>query len=248
MTKDDTLVLNALDERLASWGLSMQDRVGIVYFGRECAGAPCFWYERGGIFFRRKANVKKLIETREMKLAGVHNYQNACAAAAMAWSRDIAPEVIADGLYAFGGLPHRLEFVKEYKGVRYYNDSKATTAESVIAAVSSFGQNVRLIAGGRDKGCDFSVARDPIGEYVKSVHLIGEASGRIAKEWKGQSSIAMHASLEEALNAAREAAVGGDVVVLSPGCSSFDMFASYEQRGDVFKSIVEKWTKEESDE
>jgi UDP-N-acetylmuramoylalanine--D-glutamate ligase len=127
--------------------------------------------------------------------------------------------------------------------VRYYNDSKATTAEAVQCAVTTFGRNVHLIAGGRDKGCDFSDITEAVRANARGVYLIGEAASRIATEWKGMTAIFMCDSLESAVKKARDNAKKGDVVVLSPGCSSFDMFASYEQRGEIFKDIVHNFEK-----
>ncbi|HEX7510453.1 MAG TPA: cyanophycin synthetase, partial [Chitinivibrionales bacterium] len=147
---------------------------------------------------------------------------------------------IAEGLARFGGLEHRLEFVADIGGIRYYNDSKSTTAESVACAVGAFEHNVHLIAGGRDKGCDFTVASDAITRHVKSITLIGEAADRMASIWKGKAPISMSVTLTDALEAAVAAAHGGDVVVFSPGCSSFDMFKNFEHRGDVFKQLVRR--------
>ena len=131
-----------------------------------------------------------------------------------------------------------MEFVKEIDGVVYYNDSKATTAESVESAINAFDANVHLIAGGRDKGCNFSSIYDSVKRNVKSVHLMGEAAGRISKEWKGLTEIKKVESLSEALEEIKGRANNGDVVILSPGCSSFDMFSSFEERGNEFKKLV----------
>jgi UDP-N-acetylmuramoylalanine--D-glutamate ligase len=130
--------------------------------------------------------------------------------------------------------------VDEINGVNYYNDSKATTAESVLCAVTAFGRNVHLIAGGRDKGCDFSILKEAIQTNVKGLYLIGEAAGRMSAEWKGLSQIATYESLESAMRAAKNNARPGDVVVLSPGCSSFDMFDNFEHRGQMFAMLVRK--------
>ncbi len=238
MTREDYLVLNAADPLLMAWALEMQDKTAIVFFGRERGDVNCFWYAHETLYARLNNSVHKIIETSDMKLAGEHNYHNACAAAAMAWGAGVSLEAIAAGLSAFGGLRHRLEYVGEIDGVLYYNDSKATTAESVCAAIRAFGPNVFLIAGGRDKGCNFTAARKDVQEHVKNALLIGEAAGRIEKEWKGLTTLTRHTSLREAVEEAHRRAHPGDVVLLSPGCSSFDMFASYEARGDAFVELV----------
>jgi UDP-N-acetylmuramoylalanine--D-glutamate ligase len=240
MTRDDTLVLNAGDERLCTWGEEMKSRTNILYYGRCVEGFACVWHLDGNMYCRRGASNERLLDLRVMKLQGSHNYDNACAAAALALAGRIDTGAVAAGLSEFGGLPHRLEFVGEIDGVRFYNDSKATTAESVVAAVSAFAANVHLIAGGRDKGCDFSMAREAIKNHARSVTLIGEAAERISAEWRGLTDIRIVDSLQEAVHAAHAIAREGDVVVLSPGCSSYDMFRDFEERGDIFKEIVNR--------
>jgi UDP-N-acetylmuramoylalanine--D-glutamate ligase len=238
MNRDDCLTLNAADPRLAAWALEMQDKTNIVFFGEERGDVNCFWVAGESLFARLDNTIVKLLDVKNMKLAGAHNYANAAAAAALAWGAGIDLAPIRAGLVEFAGLPHRLEYVAAKSGVLFYNDSKATTAEAVIAAMRAFGRNVILIAGGRDKGCDFAAARLAVQEHAKSVLLIGEAADRIEKEWRGLTTITRHSTLEEAVESAYERAAENDVVVLSPGCSSFDMFAGYEQRGDAFKAAV----------
>ncbi len=142
---------------------------------------------------------------------------------------------------SFKGLPHRLEFVAEIDGVRWYNDSKSTTAESIDCAVRSFDKGVHLIAGGKDKGCDFSVVGKAVKEYVKSVVLIGEAAARIESQWKGLAPIIRASTLQDAIAKTISSARRGDTVVFSPGCSSFDMFRDFEDRGEQFCLIVRKY-------
>ena len=132
----------------------------------------------------------------------------------------------------------------EINGVRYYNDSKATTAESVLCAVTAFGRNVHLIAGGRDKGCDFSILKEAIRTHAKGVYLIGEAAGTNLQRMERAYAGATFESLELAMRAAKNNARSGDVVVLSPGCSSFDMFDNFEHRGQTFGMIVRKLKEE----
>ncbi|MBD3391246.1 MAG: UDP-N-acetylmuramoyl-L-alanine--D-glutamate ligase [Chitinivibrionales bacterium] len=238
MDTGDCLVLNACDERLREWSLTVQDRTAIVFFGREMGDVDCVWHADGIMYRRHEGAVEKMFDLSDMKLRGGHNRDNAAAAAALAASVGIDTASIARGITGFAGLPHRLEFVREIDGVSYYNDSKATTAESVACAAASFGANVHLICGGRDKGCDFAGIGDVITEHVKTIAVIGEAAERIAREWAGITTLTREDSLEAALLRARGTAAAGDVVLLSPGCSSFDMFSSYIERGDVFKKLV----------
>ncbi|MBN1761389.1 MAG: UDP-N-acetylmuramoyl-L-alanine--D-glutamate ligase, partial [Chitinispirillaceae bacterium] len=136
------------------------------------------------------------------------------------------------------GLPHRLEYIAGNNGVAWYNDSKSTTAESIDCAVRAFPAGVHLIAGGKDKGCDFSVVNEAVSCFVKSIALIGEAAGRMTREWDGLAPIIRAETLEEAVAAAAAKAIPGETVVFSPGCSSFDMFRNYEDRGDRFRETV----------
>ncbi len=238
MSATESLVLNARDDRLVSWALKVRDRTNVVFFGRETGGMRCTWHSGGTLYHRKDNKIHEVFDLREMKLAGTHNYDNACAAAAMAFEAGIDEAYITEGLREFPGLPHRMEFVGEHNGVKYYNDSKATTAESVMCAVTGFDKNVHIIAGGRDKGCDFAALRNAVAEHARQVVLIGEAAERIRREWRGTTEISLAPSLEQAVAHIAQSAAHGDVVVLSPGCSSFDMFANYEQRGDRFRTIV----------
>jgi UDP-N-acetylmuramoylalanine--D-glutamate ligase len=173
-----------------------------------------------------------------MPVKGRHNYENAAAASAIALAAGAAPEHCAAGLAAFTGLPHRLEVAGAYGGVGFYNDSKSTTAESVRVAVTAFEGGVHLIAGGRDKFCDFTVVNDVLARHVKQVILIGEAAGRMENTWRGLVPIRRASTLLDAIEAAARASVPGDSVVMSPGCASFDMFKDYEDRGKQFVQLV----------
>lgn len=238
MGEGDTLVLNAQDEHCVAWAQNMNGKVRIVFFGMDLKDANCVWCFGSHLYSRFNNKVEGIGDISAMKIKGRHNIDNACAAAAMARIAGIDREAITGGISVFTGLPHRMEFVREINGVAYYNDSKATTAESVECAVSAFSRNVHLIAGGKDKGCDFSSIYESVKKKAKSVRLIGEAAGRILKEWKDIADIKKVDSLKEALQEISGVAESGDVVILSPGCSSFDMFSNFEERGNEFKKLV----------
>jgi UDP-N-acetylmuramoylalanine--D-glutamate ligase len=240
----DFVVLNAGDARLVEWAKTLESKTNVLWFGSGPIPSNGVWYENGALFSRVDGKTDCLLDVNEMKLRGVHNYENAAAAATAALLAGTSREAVAQGLLAFPGLEHRLEFVAEINTVRYYNDSKSTTAESVACAVAAFEHNVHLIAGGRDKGCDFSVVDAAIARHVKTIVLIGEAANRMETQWKGKAPIVRAKTLEEAVESAFARAVGGDVVVFSPGCSSFDMFKNFEHRGEVFKQLVRQLTKE----
>ena len=238
MAGEGTLVLNARDAHCVTWAQNMNGNVTIVFFGMDIKDTDCVWCFGSHLYGRFDNKVEGIADISAMKIKGKHNIDNACAAAAMAKIAGIENNAITKGIGEFAGLPHRLEFVREIHGVSYYNDSKATTAESVECAVKAFSSKVHLIAGGKDKGCDFSSICEFVKAKVKSVRLIGEASGRIMKEWKDIADIKKVESLKEALEEISGVAESGDVVILSPGCSSFDMFSNFEERGNEFRKLV----------
>ena len=239
-TKDNYLVLNLHDCRLVAWADAMKKRTNVVFFGSADGEGDAFWYDEdaGTVRYRFGGRQGTILDVKEMRVNGRHNYENACAAAALAKIAGVGDAGIGRGICGFGGLPHRLEFAGEAGGVKYYNDSKSTTAESILAAVSTFKSGVHLIAGGRDKGCDFSLVKSALREHVRAVYLIGEAADRMQAEWDGVVPLYRCTMLEEAVAAAARAAGPGETVVLSPGCSSFDMFTDYMERGNRFKKIV----------
>lgn len=238
MRDADTIVLNANDPLLTAWAKELGGRVRVAFFGAEVAGHDCVWPDRGSLTARFGDVRGPVTDLSAMKLKGGHNHLNAAAAAAMALAAGVDTGAIGRGLCAFTGLPHRLELVREHDGVAYYNDSKATTAESIACALDAFGANVHLIAGGRDKGCDFGGVTEAVHAHVKSVCAIGEAAERISRTWKKMVPVERAATLQEAVDTARARAAAGDVVLLSPGCSSFDMFNNFEERGDLFREYV----------
>ncbi len=146
---------------------------------------------------------------------------------------------IVKGLKDYEPLSHRIEFVRELDGVKYINDSKATNTGAVISALEQVsGKSAVLIAGGRDKGDDYSLLNDVVKRKVKSLILIGEAAQLIGKELEDVTDVQFTRDLESSIIAAKEKAVPGDIVLLSPACASFDMFSSYSHRGNEFMRIV----------
>jgi len=239
-----SLVLNACDPLLVDWAPKVAGGTSVVWFGAMMAGSRSVWPEGTRLMQGGDRKTETVADLSSMVLRGPHNRMNAAAAAAVALCAGAAGDAVERGVCGFRGLAHRLQFAGAVDGVEYFNDSKSTTAESIECAVTAFGRNVHLIAGGRDKGCDFSVVNESLKKHVKQVVAIGEAAGRIEKLWGGVVPVARAASLEAAVAAARARAVRGDVVVLSPGCSSFDMFKNFEERGEVFMRIVGNMTKE----
>ncbi len=175
-------------------------------------------------------------------LQGVHNLENTLCAASISLLCGVLPKAMQRALEAFHGLHHRMELVGDVKGVRFYDDSKATNVDAVMKSLESFPGNVILIMGGKDKGCDYRLLRELVRSRVKHLILIGEAKGRIADELGDAAHPEFCATLEEAAERSAAVSAAGDVVLLSPACSSFDMFANYEERGKVFRTAVEGLT------
>jgi UDP-N-acetylmuramoylalanine--D-glutamate ligase len=183
-----------------------------------------------------------ICKTEELKLLGQHNWQNACAAATAVWQVTQDVEAIKSVLTSFTGLEHRLEFVRGYNGVDYYNDSFGTTPETAMVAIEAFSEPKVIILGGSDKGADYeNLAKTVHDANVRAVLLIGETAPAInaALERNEVSNVVDGPkSMPAIVAAATELAQPGDVVLLSTGCASFDMFKNYKDRGDQFKKAV----------
>ena len=180
-----------------------------------------------------------LMPTSDLSLRGRHNLYNSLAAAISARALEISSDVVRESLASFEGVPHRLEFVREHGGVKYVNDSKATNVNAVWYALESFSEPIVLIAGGRDKGNDYAALIDLVRARVRGVVGLGESGDKVVYELGDHAKAAARAhSMEEALQFAQLMAEPGDVVLLSPACASFDMYAGYEARGEEFKRLV----------
>ena len=188
-----------------------------------------------------------------LKVPGLHNVHNAAGALAISRMLGVADAVALPALGAFGGLPHRLEFVREYQGVRYYNDSKATSPEAAMTSLRAFDCPVVMLLGGSDKGSSFGSFAEGLIKNAKAVVCMGQTGPAIAaamrKAATRQESTPLRPALcrsaedlAEAVKAAQGMAEPGDVVLLSPACASFDWFSNYEERGERFKRIVMGWT------
>jgi UDP-N-acetylmuramoylalanine--D-glutamate ligase len=181
-----------------------------------------------------------LASLEEFQLLGKHNRLNAMAASAAAALLGVSGEEIGDALAHFEGLPHALEQVAVVNGVRFYNDSKATNVQAVRAALESFDGGILLILGGRFKGGDFRDLRDLVTRKVKGVFAIGESREMVREALAAAAPVEIAADLETAVSAAHRRASPGDVVLLSPAGSSFDMFRDYRDRGERFRAAVKR--------
>lgn len=184
---------------------------------------------------------EEVISRDKIGIPGPHNLMNAMAAVLIARSFGIEYDSIRKTLTSFKGVEHRIEFVRNFQGVKYYNDSKATNVDSVKYALQSFKEPIVLIAGGKDKGNDYGAIKDLVKEHVKTIVTVGDGAKNIEKAFKGIVALyPAEYSMEKAIEIAKSLAEKGDVVLLSPACASFDMFDNYEHRGRVFKEIVNK--------
>lgn len=234
---DDVLVLNADDPPTIA--LKDAAKCRVIPFSRKTA-LPSGLYVQDGYIMNSAGTggPQKVVAVKDIRIKGVHNLENALAAAAIASTAGAGAKAIADVLTSFPGLEHRLEFVRELDGVTYINDSKGTNVGAVEKSVESFDGPVILIAGGLDKHSDFAPLAPLVKKHVKKMILIGKAADVIDQALGKQTDTVRAASLEDAVKTARQSASAGDVVLLSPACASFDMFKDFEDRGRQFKQFV----------
>ncbi len=192
----------------------------------------------GKVYIVEGSDRKLLIESDRIRIRGVHNLYNSMASALAAKALGVPLKVIADTLREFPGVEHRLEPVRDFLGVKYINDSKATNVDAVWYALGSFDSPIVLIAGGKDKGNDYTPLYDLVKKKVRAMVLIGQAAAKMQKEFSDKTKCVPATSMEDAVTKASREARSGDIVLLSPACASFDMFHDYEHRGREFKRLV----------
>jgi len=263
--KDDFSVLNM--DCPHAFSLKSRTEARIIYFSRiqnpakssppfllsqESRGGEVGSVGEEGVFVRNGRIVTRfegkenfVCDIAKIKLPGNHNLENILAAIASTLIFNVRKESITKVLKEFSGLEHRFEFADEIGGIKFINDSKATTIDSVLKALESINLPVILIAGGRYKGGDFGELVDFIKKNLKYIVLIGEAKDKIKKQLIGRDSLIEEKireanSMGEAVRMAKDFASAGEYVLLSPGCSSFDMFQDYKERGKIFKEEVKK--------
>ena len=239
-TADDFAVLNYEDEACRRMAEGLKAKV--LFFSRLHEVEQGAFVRDGQIVVKIGSEEKTVCAPEEIRIPGPHNLENALAAAAIAFSRGVPAPVIRHALRTFPGVEHRIEFTRELDGVRYINDSKGTNVDSTIKAVESMKAPTALILGGYDKHVSFA----PLAEEIKNTPLIencvliGATADQIEKALRDAGYTAIHraGSMEEAILVCRQLSHPGGNVLLSPACASFDMFEDYEQRGRIFKEIV----------
>jgi UDP-N-acetylmuramoylalanine--D-glutamate ligase len=239
---DDFAVLNADDPLVMNLAPAIAARK--VYFSRKQNLPEGIFASDGRILYRVGNLERVLLRTQEVPLRGEFNLENVLAAAAAACVLGADFEALRRAVREFRAVEHRLECVREIRGVEFYNDSKATSVDAVAKALSAFERGVHLILGGKDKGASYAPLRPLLRERVRKAYLIGAAAERIARELKGAVELVRAGDLETAVRKAFEETAPGDVILLSPACASFDQFQDFEHRGRVFKELVERLSNE----
>ena len=227
----DNIFTNRLFNELKK---NKEEKFNILTFSTKNKNSTIY-YNNEEIFYKNK----KLFSIKKRKLFGMHNVENILASILICLKNNIPIEYIENAINNFNGIEHRLELVDNINNVMYINDSKATSMNSVMSALKSFDKNIILIMGGRNKNIDFSPLNDIIKERVKKLILIGEASEILNDMINFENKIIIK-DFTDAFNYASSFAISGDIVLLSPGCASFDAFENYEERGKYFKSLVYK--------
>ncbi|MFN0141648.1 MAG: UDP-N-acetylmuramoyl-L-alanine--D-glutamate ligase [Pyrinomonadaceae bacterium] len=240
-TAEDVAILNADDSICASWASGLKANVVMFSVKRELETGL---FLRGNELVSRLNGSEKVLTTREqIFLRGLHNVENVLAALAAGLACGASVESMRETVATFKGVEHRIEFVVEVEGVKFYNDSKATSVDATskaLEALSGGSGKTVLILGGRGKNAPYAPLVPLISSSVRSLVLIGEDADNIESQLAGTAEILRGSTLDEAVAMGFGAAQNGDSVLLAPACASFDMFKSFEERGEVFKAAVNK--------
>lgn len=241
-TENDTIVLNYEDELLREFGQRTDLSPRVTFFSSSRKLDRGLYLEGKKIIFNDGNEEHFLLTTDEMKLLGRHNYENVMAACGVCIAAGVPLDVIVKAVKDFKAVEHRIEFVVEKNGVRYYNDSKGTNPDAAIKAVEAMERPTILIGGGYDKHSDYDDWIRSFGSKVKLLVLIGQTKEIIAQSAKrlGFENTVLCDTFEEAVETCINAAKPGDAVLLSPACASWGMFKNYEERGRLFKELVRK--------
>ena len=237
-TNDEVCVLNYEDEVLRAFGESAP--VHVVWFSSARKLAEGFYLDGEEIFYAHDGNTEKVINVNDLNLLGRHNYENVMAATAMSVNFGVPMEKIVEVLKRFQAVEHRIEYVTEKRGVRFYNDSKGTNPDAAIQGIRAMNRPTLLIGGGYDKQSTYDEWIDAFDGKVKKLVLIGQTAEKIevCAHKHGFMDTVRCETFEEAIRYCYDHAVSGDAVLLSPACASWGMFPNYEERGRIFKEIV----------
>ncbi len=237
-TKEDTCVLNYEEEVLREFGKTLE--CNVVYFSSERVLENGMYVKDDVIYHAVNGEADEICNIHDLKLLGKHNYENVMAAVAMAMAMGVDKETIYRVITSFKAVEHRIEYVEEVNGVKYYNDSKGTNPDAAIKAIQAMNTKTILIGGGYDKGSSYDEWIQAFDGKVKYLILLGQTKELIASCAKknGFHDIIFVETLKEAVEKAASLASEGESVLLSPACASWGMFKNYEERGDRFKQYV----------
>ncbi|MDO8536405.1 MAG: UDP-N-acetylmuramoyl-L-alanine--D-glutamate ligase [Candidatus Omnitrophota bacterium] len=233
--EENFLILNRDAKELSA--LNKRARSKVFYYSR-LSGTNGSFLKGARIVCRAGSKEEDICTLEDIKLKGLHNIENVLVSVLAGALAGVEAASMKDTIRNFSGLRHRFETISVIDGVEYIDDSKGTTVDSTLRALESCNRPVILIAGGKDKNSDYSVVRDAVKKRVKCLVLIGEAKGRIKELLGGIVETREAATMKDAVELSRAMAKTDDLVLLSPMCSSFDMFKDYKERGDVFKKAV----------
>ena len=243
-TATDLAILNWDDPLVRALGPKLKSRV--IYFSPTSflPEGISLWHDQ--IVYAEKRNMIPIISRKDLHLRGAHNLENVMAAAAAARALGLSWTEIAEGLRQFKGVEHRQEIVGTFEGILFVNDSKGTNTDAATKALLAFEEPLVLIAGGKNKGLDFHDFMKVVRDRVKSLVLLGLAADEMeqAARDEGVQTIIRATTFEDGVEKAIAEAIPGDVVLLSPACTSWDMFKSYEERGELFKELVRRHYRE----
>jgi UDP-N-acetylmuramoylalanine--D-glutamate ligase len=241
----DVAILNADDEIVSTWAEGLRAHVARFSVKQQLKEGL---FLRGREIVSRAANSARVLMTAdEMKLRGLHNIENVLAALAAGLACGASPDSMRETIRNFEPVEHRLEFVAEIEGVKFYNDSKATSVDATLKALEAFADEagkIVLILGGRGKKAPYAPLAELVREKVRKLVLLGEDADTIGKELEGFAPSVRASDMNDAVTVAFEASQQGDIVLLAPACASFDMFESFEHRGRVFKEEVQSLSTE----
>ena len=240
-TAQDYCILNYDDEQLREFGDSGECKAKVVFFSVKNKLKEGVYIEDNKVYYSNISKTVEVLSLANVQLLGKHNHENICAAVAMAFVEGVEVDDIREACYEFKAVEHRMEFVKERYGVKYYNDSKATNPDAAIQGLNAMPGPTILIAGGYDKQSEYDEWAKLFKGKLKYLVLIGSTRDKIAECAKkyGFNNIMYAETLQEAVRVCDSYADRGDYVLLSPACASWGMFDNYEQRGDIFKSCVQ---------
>jgi UDP-N-acetylmuramoylalanine--D-glutamate ligase len=236
--EEDFAVMN-LDDPISS-KFEKEIKAELYFFSRERNLERGAFVQRGKIYYRDSEKDSEIMEVNKIPLIGVHNLENVLASITISVLSGVDKSGIEKSVMEFRGLEHRMEYAGRIGNVLFYNDSKATNVDASLKSIQSFDKDIVIIMGGRDKGGDFSVLKDEIKKRVKGIVLIGEAKEKIRKTFSDICEMKEAEDMGTAVKFAFEMAYPYGIVILAPGCASFDMFKNFEHRGKVFKEEVLK--------